>query len=168
MRYLTTKLSDWFWLPLLLALRLWATLCTRVTILAPGGDRAPYLIRWHIAPGLYLHKFVSSDPDRGWHCHPWKWAWSMLLRGSYFQSVPPGWGLPCHAPEGDYYAGDKNYLCEGDYHRVILNTPTVWTLFRHGPKHGRSWNFMSYDMQTLTPPREVDAPQVERGLVHFD
>jgi hypothetical protein len=160
-------MSKLCWGALLVLLRVWAVICTRVTIVSPDGDRAPYLIRWHVWPGLYLHKFVSSDPDRGWHCHPWEWASSRILDGVYYQSVPPGWGLPCHAPEGVYRAGDVNQLLEGDYHRVLLVTPIVWTLFRHGPKHGHSWNFLSYDMETITAPREVDAPQVRRGLVHF-
>ncbi len=167
---MTKSMSNLFWLPLLGLLRLWACLCTRVTICSPDADRAPYLIRWHIAPGLYLHKFVSSDPDRGWHCHPWAWSWSMLLWGSYYQSMPP---TPVLADEygslaRTFYAGDMNYIVEGEYHRVLLQTPTVWTMFRHGPKHGRSWHFLSYDLQTKTPPREVDAPQVQRGLIHFD
>jgi hypothetical protein len=153
------------WGLLLALLRAWAILCTRVTIVSPDEERKPYLVRWHIWPGVYLHKFVSSDPDRGWHCHPWKWARSRILWGAYYQSAPfwPGDGLRV----GLFKTGDLNELLEGDYHRVLLRTPVVWTLFRHGPKHGRSWNFLSYDQTTLTAPREVDAPRVRRGMVHF-
>jgi hypothetical protein len=153
------------WRALLVLLRVWACICTRVTIVAPD-DGKPYLIRWHVWPGLYLHKFVSSDPDRGWHCHPWTWARSRILDGRYYQSVPPWTGNGLR--EGAFGVGDLNELLAGDYHRILLITPVVWTLFQHGPKHGRSWNFLSYDQTTTTtPPREVDAPQVRRGLVHF-
>jgi len=119
-------------------------------------------VRWHVWPGVYLHKFLSSDPDRGWHCHPWVWAASRILDGSYMQSSPEGSGLPLCLR-----AGDLNILREGDYHRVLLMTRVVWTLFWHGPKHGRSWHFLSYDMHTITQPQERDAPIVRRGLIHF-
>jgi hypothetical protein len=156
------------WRLLLVLLRVWALLCTRVTIVSPDEARKPYLVRWHIWPGVYLHKFVSSDPDRGWHCHPWTWARSRIMAGTYYQSAPD-WprNWPGSAREGWFRAGDVNELREGDYHRLLLVTRVVWTLFSHGPKHGGSWNFLSYDQTTITAPREVDAPQVRRGLVHF-
>lgn len=158
-------MSRLMWWALCLVLRVWSLLCTRVTIVSPDESRTPYLVRWHIWHGVYLHKFVSSDPDRGWHCHPWAWAKSRILDGRYFQSVPPGARQGMHAWFGP---GDLNCLRGSDYHRVILVTRVVWTLFRHGPKHGASWHFLSYDGATITPPREVDKPQIRRGLVHFN
>ena len=49
----------------------------------------PFLYRYHIfaltnnGPGLCIHRFVKSDPDRGYHDHPWKRSMSFILAGGY-------------------------------------------------------------------------------------
>jgi hypothetical protein len=125
---------------------------------APKGK--PYLIRWYLTPagkgrfakwyrrhlpGIFLHCFLDSDPDRGWHSHPWKWAKSLILKGSYIESRP---GPPM--PWSDWRdvwtrldPGDVNTLRIGDYHKVKLLTHKVWTLFVVGPLHGGEWAFMN-------------------------
>ena len=124
--------------------------------LIPAPDGAAYLSRWHFprwlarwhaAEYLFLHYFHTSDPDRGWHCHPWRWCESRLLRGSYTQEIRRlvhpwrGPGRP-RTEYKDFVAGDTNYL-GAEFHRVTLGSRPVWTLFRAGAKHGKSWGFIN-------------------------
>ncbi|MEJ2214959.1 MAG: hypothetical protein P8Y20_13150, partial [Gammaproteobacteria bacterium] len=53
-----------------------------------GNHGEPYLERYHLfrlpgGGGVYIHRFIDSDPDRGLHDHPWKAAVSLILSGSY-------------------------------------------------------------------------------------
>ena len=41
------------------------------------------LLSFENGPGLVLHRFVHSDPDRGYHDHPWGFGVSLILSGSY-------------------------------------------------------------------------------------
>lgn len=124
---------------------------------APSVDGKPgakYLSRWHFprwlarqygADFLFLHYFHTGDPDRGWHCHPWDWCESRLLRGAYVQelrlpSMKRGGG-PMWTHFQEFSAGERNRLT-GEFHAVRLLATPVWTLFRAGPKHGRSWGFV--------------------------
>jgi hypothetical protein len=47
----------------------------------------PYLERYYLGTSFnrrwYLHRFVASDPARGWHDHPWHPAYSLVLWGEY-------------------------------------------------------------------------------------
>jgi hypothetical protein len=138
------------WL-LWLALRCYAFFRPRVDI-APGGEL--YLRRWYLTPtgwwyrnrwpGVFLHCFHTSDPDRGFHSHPWYWATSLILRGSYQEERPvlgyddwPSVYMRRLAP------GYTATLTPNDFHRVKLLTPRVWTLFVVGRLHGAEWEFMS-------------------------
>jgi hypothetical protein len=52
-----------------------------------GGERRPYLTRWHVLPrnkwfNIYLHRFLHGDDDRALHDHPWRSA-SLILEGRY-------------------------------------------------------------------------------------
>lgn len=129
--------------------RLLAFLLARYEFIDVDG---PYLSRWHFprwlarvygARYLFLHYFHDSDDDRrGWHYHPWTWCESRLLTGAYVQSTPYFWrGEWCEACQV-FVAGQRNRLTD-EYHLVQLLRRPVWTLFRAGPKHGRSWGFMN-------------------------
>lgn len=128
-------------------------------ILAPNG--VPYLSRWHFptwlarrmgACQLFLHHFHTGDPDRGWHNHPWAWCESRLLGGAYVQEClwifsggvqiesVRSFDVTYRVTTEVFEAGDRNRLTS-QFHAVRLLTPTVWTLFATGPKHGRSWGF---------------------------
>ncbi len=52
-----------------------------------SDDGRPYLERYYVGTifgrRLYLHRFVGSDPKRGWHDHPWYPAYSVVLWGEY-------------------------------------------------------------------------------------
>ncbi len=134
-------------------------------VISPKGT--PYLIRWYLTPsgksplakwwrrnfpGVFLHCFVDSDPDRGWHSHPWTWAVSYLLKGAYRESRPLhslSWGKWIDSWLV-YGPGELNYITGADWPKVKLLTPKVWTLFIVGPLHGLEWSFMSED-GTITP-----------------
>ncbi len=136
-------------------------------VVAPGGKL--YLKRWYLTPdtvwyrkrfpAIFLHCFYSSDPDRGWHSHPWIWSWSMILRGSYkeFRVSPccPGSSNMVNS-WNCFWPGDKNKIDEEDFHRVKLLTPKVWTLFVAGPLHGRQWEFM--DENGVRRPHGTETP----------
>src|SRR5690606_34980876 len=53
----------------------------------------PFLYRYHLftlgfdGPGFCIHRFVKSDPDRGYHDHPWKKAISLILAGKYDERI---------------------------------------------------------------------------------
>lgn len=54
-----------------------------------GGERRPYLQRWHLIPrnrwfNIYLHIFVHGDDDRALHTHAWD-SWSLILLGHYYE-----------------------------------------------------------------------------------
>ncbi len=151
---------------------LWAMLRSIATLrpyllIAPKG--VPYLRRWYLTPtrkgrfakwwrnhlpGVFLHCFVASDPDRGWHSHPWHWASSLILRGEYFESRPLQWSSarsPLPREVWRHHAvGSINRIRRGDFHKVKLVSPVVWTLFVVGPLHGDEWAFMS-EAGTITP-----------------
>jgi len=115
-------------------------------IISDGGR--PYLERYYIGTvfgtRIYLHRFVASDPDRGLHDHPWRWAFSLILCGWYY--------------EENRYGMRKvrwfNWLTGDSFHRVILfgpssgdlldyETPTqVWTLFFHRAERAKPWGFL--------------------------
>lgn len=53
----------------------------------------PFLYRYQLVnwgddgPGLCIHHFIASDPDRGYHDHPWKSAISFILAGGYEERI---------------------------------------------------------------------------------
>jgi hypothetical protein len=143
-------------------------------------DGKLYLSRWYLTPyqrdaagrpvGLelwwrkrfrayFLHCFHASDPNRGYHSHPWVSSESLILRGEYVEHrrrrPPSGYmrdlvigmqrlhdKIARGAPSDYYRPGCVNRLDADDFHRVKLLTPRVWTLFRAGELHGREWDFM--------------------------
>lgn len=106
-----------------------------------NDGNAPYLERYYVGTvfgvRFYLHQFVGSDPDRGLHDHPWPWAFSVILAGSYLEETR---------------AGTKpvrwfNFLTGDSFHRVILKERygrklPVWTLFAHRAKKTKRWGFL--------------------------
>jgi len=135
---------SWFWW------RVLAFFFARYELIpAPSG--AKYLGRWHFprwitkrvdpsAEHLFLHYFYTSDPDRGWHNHPYVWCESELLQGAYVQEIRVRYGMG-HTFTETFRAGDRNALTD-EFHAVRLLATPVWTLFRAGPKHGKSWGFI--------------------------
>ncbi len=131
--------------------------------LIPAPDGSPYLSRWHFpawlarrygAAFLFLHYFHASDSDRGWHNHPYIWEDAEILRGAYLQAIPYRWRGEWRAARKVFRAGDRNRLTN-EYHSVSLLQRPVWTLFKAGPKHGRSWGFMDHRGNTWPANRSV-------------
>ncbi|MDW3683082.1 hypothetical protein RA280_15255 [Cupriavidus sp. CV2] len=111
----------------------------------------PYLERYFVCAvfgiRIYLHRFVGSDPDRGLHDHPWRWAVSLILLGWYYEATRQYGGL---RPVRWF-----NFLTGDTFHRVILNPATeqtdefdvctpaeVWTLFIVPAKDVKAWGFL--------------------------
>jgi len=107
-----------------------------------ADDGIPYLERYYLftACGVrfYIHRFVGSDPDRGLHCHPWRWAGSVILSGWYFEETRYGlqkvrW---------------LNWLTGDSFHRVIMPPDSwdkfapCWTLFFHRAAYTKPWGFL--------------------------
>lgn len=98
----------------------------------------------------YIHHYLRSDPDRGWHNHPWGWAIAWPLVHGYleqrakFLDAPPGtrgmrirtW-FNARKPPVPYVLTDK------DFHKVIIpyDNVTSWSLFIHGPKK-QTWGMI--------------------------
>lgn len=109
-------------------------------------DDAPYLERYYAGTWFgkryFIHRFMASDPDRGLHDHPWRWARSFILAGGYNELVLDDNKVKTiirRAPEINYFHGDK-------FHRVLLPeelSGKTWTLFIHGPRD-QDWGFLEY------------------------
>ena len=64
-----------------------------------GNQGEPYLERYHLfrlpgGGGAYIHRFLSSDPDRGLHDHPWERSLGIVLSGGYLEQRKTGAGVP--------------------------------------------------------------------------
>lgn len=107
-----------------------------------GLDGRPYLNRYHVMTlgpdanpwfSVYIHKFKASDPDLGYHDHPWGWAWSWVLAGRYTETTPTGRRIRRRFSLGRL-TGDS-------LHRVVLaEGDECWTLFVHG-RRTKGWGF---------------------------
>jgi hypothetical protein len=108
---------------------------------------APYLRRYFVAgwsprngaagPAVFLHHFLSSDPDDAVHSHPWTWGLSLILVGGYIeQRLTEDDELAART----YHPGEVNVLTPVDRHRIVLLERDCWTLFLAGP-YGQPWTF---------------------------
>lgn len=104
----------------------------------------PYLERYHVGTLLgcriYLHRFVRSDTERHVHNHPWRWAASLVLAGSYIEERAPH-----DEPSIGYVSTFRqvtlfNWITRSTRHRVTGVQPETWTLFTTGPRDG-GWGF---------------------------
>lgn len=90
---------------------------------------------------VYLHRFVSGDSERNVHDHPWPWAVSLVLCGSYVEErvtalcVDDGWQAKEH------HVRWINVLRSLDFHMITAPESETWTLFIHGPRV-KSWGFL--------------------------
>jgi hypothetical protein len=112
-----------------------------------GENGEPYLERYFVARAfgceLFLHRFLASDPDRGFHNHPWRWAVSLVLSGRYVEFI---W-----SPDGGYRQrwrepGRMAAFGARHLHRVVLpaSEKECWTLFLTGPRLiGANWGFIT-------------------------
>ncbi len=124
-------------------------------------DDGPYLDRYYIYPPLeqknvpwrsFIHNIRASDPDDALHNHPWDWAWSLILKGSYIEerlvAMDIGGGLITTYKR--FTPGMINRLRSNTFHRLTIadDASDVWTLFVHGRRVARSseegdWGFVN-------------------------
>lgn len=112
-----------------------------------------YLKRWALRPHrpsgengwrIYLHRFYAPDDD-GHHNHPWRWSFSIVLRGSYTEEVlSPALGVP--GAEWRLVKARRrvrwfNWIGPDKYHRIVSLYGPVWTLFFCGPVLPTGWGF---------------------------
>jgi 8-oxo-dGTP diphosphatase len=110
----------------------------------------PFLYRYHLisfgkdGPGLCIHNFVKSDPDRGYHDHPWTRALAFILCGSYEERIYSQSDINYVTHHRNMWT--FNYLdgCK-TFHRVMVDEKkTVWTLFAFG-KRSKTWGMIGLD-----------------------
>ncbi len=110
----------------------------------------PFLYRYHLfaltnnGPGMCIHHFVKSDPDRGYHDHPWKKSLSFILCGGYSERI-------LNRDTNDYKTVERNRWTfnnlkgENVFHRVMLDEgQDTWTLFAF-QKRSKTWGMVSLD-----------------------
>jgi 8-oxo-dGTP diphosphatase len=112
----------------------------------------PFLYRYHLftlgndGPGLCIHHFVASDPERGFHDHPWRAALSFILSGGYQERI-----LKSRDAKNEYITHLRgrwtfNYL-DGvnTFHRVMIDEgKDAWTLFAFKGR-SKTWGMVSLD-----------------------
>jgi hypothetical protein len=106
------------------------------------ADKTPYITRF-LFPRAFLpvrpllHHIHQADGDRDVHNHPWKWSFSLILKGSYTEKRWLG---------GDEYKTRRvrwfNFIRANDFHTIIELHGDVWTLFFAGPRT-QDWGFQT-------------------------
>ncbi len=81
---------------------------------------------------IYLHEFHIPDGERSLHNHPWTFALSLILTGSYVEQ---------RMGRGPKLMRFFNFLTANTYHRVSSLNGTVRTIFIGGPRT-QDWGFM--------------------------
>ena len=126
------------------------TSCLPVKIISDDKG-VPFLYRYHIltlykdGPSLYIHNFVKSDPDRGYHDHPWKYGLSFILCGGYDERI-------YNKNVASKYITHKrnmwtfNFLNgQRDFHRVMVDEKkNAWTIFAHTSR-AKPWGMISLE-----------------------
>lgn len=125
--------------------------------LMQGGK--PYLTRWPLCGGdgekrapwplgrstrnVFLHWIRASDGPAV-HSHPYEWCGSFLLWGKYLETRRPRRtdGITKFVEERVVGAGQVNRISSDVFHTLRLVTPSVWSIFCTGPKHGLGWGFL--------------------------
>jgi len=108
-----------------------------------GDHGEPYLERYHImrlpgGGGVYLHRFLASDPSRGLHDHPWKRAFGLILSGGYEELRL----INGHNQSRQRKPGQYNFIRGKDFHRIVLaEKQQAWSLFMHSQKY-KGWGFL--------------------------
>jgi hypothetical protein len=106
-----------------------------------GGEPAPYLERYKLlnlpwGDKIYIHRFMDSDPARGYHNHPWQ-SISFPIVGGYIEHR----FHPIEEVVTDVKPGWFNIIGQDTFHRVDLNGVDAWTMFcRRGTANG--WGFL--------------------------
>lgn len=120
-------------------------------------DGLPYLERYYILhsdrfkwiPGIYLHKFISSDEDPELHDHPWCTSLSFILTGGYREERRVGENVVTY----NVLPGHFNMIKKSTFHRIDLLDKYAWTLFCSGNRE-QDWGFWNRDTKEYASWRE--------------
>lgn len=121
----------------------------------------PFLYRYHLfiwgndGPGMCIHRFVKSDPDRGYHDHPWNNAISFIMCGGYEERIYDKNAFNSYTS----YMRNRftfNYL-DGvnNFHRVMISEgKDAWTLFAF-QRRSKTWGMIGLDGQYKAMSEQV-------------
>lgn len=107
----------------------------------------PFLYRYHLfaltkdGPGMCIHRFVKSDPDRGYHDHPWSNAMSFILCGGYEERILDSDNITYKTYYRDRFT--FNHLSgKNNFHRVMIKEQCdAWTIFMFS-KRAKTWGMI--------------------------
>jgi len=109
------------------------------------GSPTPYMTRVRAAPvklpligvlQVRLHHFHRPDAGPHLHNHPFRWAFSIVLSGSYRETRLRVGSTPVARRVRHF-----NLLTDRDYHMIQQLHGDVWTLFVVGPRV-QQWGFL--------------------------
>lgn len=110
----------------------------------------PFLYRYHLfaltnnGPGMCIHHFVNSDPDRGYHDHPWEKSLSFILCGKYDERILDRDTNEYNTLERKRWTFN-NLKGSNVFHRVMLGEgQDTWTLFAF-QKRSKIWGMVALD-----------------------
>lgn len=104
----------------------------------------PFLYRYHVfnlykdGPGMCIHHFVKSDPDRGYHDHPWNYGLSFIATGGYEERILNDDNKTFQTKHRKPWS--FNFLRGHKFHRVMLQKSS-WTIFFHTAR-AKTWNMI--------------------------
>ena len=110
----------------------------------------PYLYRYRVlswgdnGPGVYLHHYVMSDPDKGYHNHPWEQAYSIILSGGYTERVH---NKSSRGYRETYYGRGSLRTIQGQgiFHRIVIAPgDDAWTLIAFSSRN-KPWGTVGTD-----------------------
>ncbi len=112
-------------------------------------DGVPFLYRYYIfsfgnnGSGIVIHRFVKSDPGRGYHDHPWKNGVSFIVSGEYEERILVNKNTTDYTThirkrfQFNHVDGIKTF------HRVMIEEgKDAWTIFAF-QKRSKTWNMVS-------------------------
>lgn len=121
-----------------------------------GGERRPYLTRWHLIPrnrwfNLYLHKFVHGDDERALHDHPWPSA-SLILGGRYIEHTSEWFPVIENKQMGAYTMALSDLFSPQDGRKYVDGSVTANSGLREGMnRFDYTQEFHAGDFRKLPP-----------------
>ena len=121
-----------------------------------GGERRPYLTRWHLIPrnrwfNLYLHKFVHGDDERALHDHPWPSA-SLILEGRYIEHTSEWFPVIENKQMGAYTMALSDLFSPQDGRKYVDGSVTANSGLREGMnRFDYTQEFHAGDFRKLPP-----------------